>query len=248
MELFISSFSNHIDTIKMNKSLLQKFFAYQEEPIQETPVEEVPVEEDTSFEDEVNEYDSILKRNWFLDRQHIADCLWDASEEVFGEIVNRKDTYPEEVQQVIYQIVTPVLRKNKWSIRVVSHEESNLREFKERKEKKKQHEDAWEMYKSTQNPQPPLGPLDEEMDVIHLRLESTKKELEIAKKKAITGKYITPSMREKIVESNPRVIHLRGVIQSIENEIERQNYLIGQSHNEWFVNRRNQFEREVFLV
>lgn len=232
----------------MNKTLLQKFFEYQEEPIEETPVEEIPVEEDTSFEDEMNEYDFILKTTSFLDRQHIADCLWDASEELFKEIVNRKNTYPEDVQKVIYEIVTPVLRKSRWSVRILTQEESDLREFKERKEKKKQRDELWEAYKSTHNPQPPLGYLDEELDVIHLRLQSTKKELEEAKKKAITGKYVAPSAREKIVESNPRVLQIRSVIQTLENEMETQKQLIEQSHNEWFINRRNQFEREMFLV
>lgn len=232
----------------MNKTILQRFFAYEDEVV-EVPVE-VPQEEpqvDTWFEDEVERFDFLLKRNWFPGRDVLVDFLWEADEDVFQELMKRMSTYPSEVQEVLFSFL-PRQIKTHLKVRVLTQEEANLREIQDKKDRKKRRDDLWELFKVQQNLQPPAGPLDQELEELVMMVQHLQKEIESIKKKTMAGRYVPPSARGNKTETNPKVLELEKKIQTVENEIEIQKQLIEQSHHEWFIQRRNRFEREMLVV
>ena len=48
------------------------------------------VEEVDTFEDEFLEFDTLLRRDWFVDDDDIVDLVWDASHEVFQMIMKKQ--------------------------------------------------------------------------------------------------------------------------------------------------------------
>lgn len=241
----------------MSTLAIKNFFAHQrevnarrdaynarlEEEMKNPPVEVV----DTSaFEKAVQEFDFLLKRNWFLDDEDIRDLLWDADDDVFQEIVNRMNTYPYNVRQVIFGFLPLPLGNVKLKIRDIDDDEMKRREIQEYENTKKMLQDAWETHKKTL--QPPVGHLDSEMDDLFAKLQATKKELEDAKKKSLTGRYVPPGMRDKVVADDPQVLAVVKKIEKLENEINIQKQYIEQSHDAWFINKRNEFEQQMLSL
>lgn len=204
---------------------------------------------DTSaFDKEVEHFDFLLKRNWFLDDESIRDLLWDADEDVFQEIVNRITTYPYNVRQVIFGFLPLPIGNVKLKIRDITDEELELQEFKEQERQRKELSDAWEAYKIEKNLQPPVGDSDGDLDEMFSELQQLKKNLEDAKKKSLTGRYVPPAMRDKAVADDPKVIDIKKKIETVENEILLQNKRIEQEQNEWFMRKQNEFEQKMLSM
>jgi hypothetical protein len=202
-----------------------------------------------AFDKEVEYFDVLLKRNWFLDSEGIEELLMDADEEVFQVIVDRAHTYPENVRAIIYSFLPISTSKySKLKIRDITDEQMDLQEFKEKERKRKELSDGWEAYKVNQKLEPPVGYLDAELDDMFSELQELKKNLEDAKKKSLTGRYVPPAMREKVAAEDSHVIEITKQIQKAENEILLQNQRIEQEHHEWFVRKRNEFEQAMLAL
>lgn len=241
-------------------SVIKNFFEHQREVTarreayykrleEEMPKPHVEVIDTSAFDKELAEFDFLLKRNWFLDIEDIYELLWEADEEMFQEIVNRADTYDRNVKNAIYDLLPSNLgRHTKLKIHNITDEETELQELKEQERQKKERQDAWEAYKAEQKLEPPVGYLDSELDEMFCELQELKKNLEDAKKKSLTGRYVPPSMRDKVVSADPTVLDITKKIQKAENEIIIQNQFIEQEKNEWFMRKRNEFEQAMLAV
>jgi hypothetical protein len=206
-------------------------------------------EEDLSFKEEVKELDFLLKRNWFDDQEMVYELLWDANEDVFQEIVSRIQTYPYNIQQSIAAFIPMSTNLNlKLKIRELTDEDMELKEIMSIENHHKQMNDAWEKYKTENNIHAPVGDNDSEYDDIYSAIQVAKKELEDAKKKSVTGKYIVPHMREQTIASNPQVIEAEKKIKNLENELEQQKEVIKQKQNEWLINKRTEFEWKMLAL
>lgn len=257
MELFQRIVHNYTK-VKMSTLAIKNFFANQreanarqeayyrrlEEELNNPPVEVIDT---TAFDNEVEDFDFLLKRNWFLDEESLIEFLTQASENVFREIANRIRTYPSGVQQVIFAFLPLPIGNVKLKIHDLSDEDMAIREIKEYETKKKMLDDSWEEYKRENNLDPPVGYLDSELDDMFAELQLTKNELEKAKKKSVTGTYVPPSMRNKVVVDDPRVTVIMKKIAVLENEIKTQNRYIEQEKDAWFANKRNEFEEQQML-
>lgn len=243
----------------MSKIAIKNFFEHQREVTARREAYYKRLEEElnaleenytdtTAFEKEVEEFDFLLKRNWFLDREDIYELLWDADEDVFQEIKKRVTTYPETIREIIYSFEPLSIKGVKLKIRDLTDEQLELQEFKEQEKRRKELSDAWEAYKTDQKLEPPVGAADADLDEMFSELQQLKKNLEDAKKKSLTGRYVPPAMRDKVVADDPRVIEITKKIEKAENEILLQNKLIEQEHNEWFMRKRNEFEQKMLSV
>jgi hypothetical protein len=242
----------------MTNIAIKKFFAHQrevtarqnayyarlEEEMNNPPV---TVEDTAAFDKEVEHFDFLLKRNWFLDEESIADFLMDASEEVFQEIVNRLKTYPYDVQQAIFAFLPLPIGNVKLKVRDLSDEYMAIREIQAYEAVKKTLDDSWQKYKTENNIEPPVGYLDSEMDDMYGELQATKKELEDVKKKSLSGRYVPPGMRDKVVSDDPRVAEVLKNIEKLENEINTQKKYIEQERDVWYANKRTEFEKQQML-
>jgi hypothetical protein len=220
------------------------YYARLEQEMNNPPV---TIEDTAAFDKEVEEFDFLLKRNWFLDDESIADFLMEADEDIFREIVNRIATYPYNVQQVIFAFLPLPIRNVKLKVHDLTDEDMTRREMEAYLKTKNMMAEGWEAYKKEKNLQPPVGYLDSELDDLFAGLQATKKDLEDAKKKSISGRYVPPSMRDKVTSEDPRVLAILKKIETMENEISIQKERIEQSHDEWFNNKRNEFEKQQML-
>lgn len=238
--LAITNFFAHQREVSKRR---EAYYARLEEELKNPPAEVVDTE---AFDKAVEEFDFLLKRNWFLDDESIADLLLEADEDVFQEIVNRINTYPYNVRQVIFAFLPLPIGNVKLKIRELTDDDMNRRDMEVYTKAKRIRDDAWEAHKKTL--EPPVGDLDSEMDDMFARLQATKKELEDVKKKSLSGRYVPPSMRDKVISDDPAVLAVTKKIERLENEINIQKQYIEQSHNAWFFNKRNQFEQEMLSL
>jgi len=238
--LAIKNFFEHQREVTKRR---EEYYARLEEEMKNPPIEVVDT---TAFDKEVAEFDFLLKRNWFLDEEDIRDLLWDADEDIFQEIVNRINTYPYNVRQVIFEFLPIPLGNVKLKVRELTDDDMKRRELQAYENTKKMLEEAWENHKKTL--QPPVGDLDSEMDDLFARLQATKKELEDAKKKSLTGRYVPPGMRDKVVADDPQVLAVTKKIEKLENEINIQKQYIEQGNHAWFINKRNEFEQQMLSL
>jgi len=203
---------------------------------------------DTSARDkEVEYFDFLLKRNWFVDDESISELLLDASEDVFEVIVKRMNTYPANVRERIYSFLPLPIRNGTLKVVILTDEQMELREFKEQEQLRTTLSDAWELYKVEKNLEPPVGSLDAELGDLFTCLQQLKKDLEDAKKKSLVGRYVPPAIRDKIVMEDPRVVDVSKKIETVENEIIRQNRYIEQEKHGWFMQKQNEFEEQQML-
>jgi len=245
----------------MSKTAIKNFFDHQREVTarreayykrleeeMNNPKEEEVVIDTTVFDKEVEYFDFLLKRNWFLDVESIVDLLMDADEDVFQEIIKRASSYDEVIREVIYSFLPLPIGNLKLKLVRLTDEEVELQEIEREEKRQKEMLDAWEAYKTEQKLEPPVGYLDADLDEMYSELQELKKNLEDAKKKSLTGRYVLPAMRDKVVAEDPKVLEVTKRIEKTENEIVRQNQRIEQEHDEWFMRKRNEFEQKMLSV
>lgn len=245
----------------MNKTAIASFFQHGREVTarqkawekkQAEKVEQVVVpEDDPSFKKEVDELDFLLKRNWFVDNDDLNDLLWSVNEDVFQEILTRIPDYPSDVQQVLatFLPMNDTIRSHiRLKIREISDAEMEKQELLNTEAQKKQFREAWEAYMNTTKLQPPVGELDAEYDEMYTNLQEAKKNLELVKKKSLSGKYVPPGMRDKVIADDPDVIKAQKNIEKMENELVYQKQRIEQEHNGWFFRKRCEFEQKMLSV
>lgn len=246
----------------MSKSAIANFFTRQAQVatrekawikrlVKELECPTIVEEDKTLFQKEVNEIDFLLKRNWFVDEESIHDVLWDVDEDVFQEIIPRIGTYPFAVQQVLFGYL-PMNEKIrvqlKQKIRDLTDENMEIAELQRDDARRKEIQQAWEKHKTENNLQPPVGSLDTEYDDLYANLQRLQKNLEDAKKKSVSGRYVPPTKRDSVSSSNPEVIAVEKKIQLLENELELQKQRIAQENNDWFLRKRCEFERQMLMV
>jgi hypothetical protein len=242
----------------MGKIAINKFFTNQREAnarenayyarLEEEMNNPPPIVVDTTrFDEEVEHFDFLLKRNWFLDEESLVDFLIDADKDVFQEIINRIKSYPYDVRQTIYTFLPLPIGNVRLNIREITDEDMAIREIKAYEAAKKILNDSWENYKRENNLEPPVGYLDSEMDDMYGELQAAKKELDSVKKKSLTGRYVSPGMRDKVVSDDPRVLAVTKKIEALENGISIQNKYIEQERDVWYTNKRNEFEKQQML-
>jgi len=198
------------------------------------------VEEVYSCEEEVSEFDSLLRRNWFLNDYDIIDMMWEANEDVYEEIMNRIDTYPEHVQSVLrYAFRPPVLAKIK------AKELTDEDMYKQYKAKQAEYDKiytaAWEQYKKDMGMTRPVGELDDEYTDLYDALQLTKKKLEQEMKKP-SKTYVPPHLRGTATLITPEIETLRIKIKNLENEIHNVKKEIEEAENNWENDRKDKFQ------
>lgn len=239
-------------------SAIKNFFAHQREVkkrqdayyarVEQEMNNPTPVVQDTSeFDKEVEHFDFLLKRNWFLDEDHVRELLEQAEEDVFQEIANRISTYDGNIQQAIFSYLPLPIGNVKVKVRDIGDEEMEIRRIKMYDDMKKSMDVAWEDYKQKNKLEPPVGYLDSELDDMYGELQLRKKELEEVKKKSLAGRYVPPGMRDITISDNPRVIAVTKEIEELENEIASQKKSIEQERDAWFANKRDEFEKQQML-
>ena len=239
-------FQHNREVTAMKKALLEKRIEMDEQQ----RIIDLEVD-DTAFKQEVAEVDFLLKRNWFLDDNDINDLLWSVDEDVFKEILDRISSYQSNIQQILASFLPMnenIRSRIKLRIREVTDEEIAKREIADINLQKKQVKEAWDAHLKESNLQPPVGELDSEHDEMYAELQQAKKDLESVKKKSLTGRYVPPNMRNKMLETDPDVIKAEKVIQKLENELIRQKQRIEQEHNDWFFRKRCEFEQKMLAV
>lgn len=197
---------------------------------------------------EVARVDILLKRNWFLDYDDILDLLRDMDADVFEHVALNIGTYPTNIREAISAFLPLTTAQLTMKIREIDDDAMELRELKDAERMRKMLTAAWETHRVETNLEPPVGYLDAELDDLCIGLQALKKDLEDAKKKSLSGRYVLPNMRDTLVSANPRVIELNKKIDTMENEISLQKQLIVQSQDEWFLTKRNAFEKQQMLV
>lgn len=170
-------------------------------------------------EEEFQEFDSLLRRNWFVDDADIIDCVWDASEEVFERIMKNVYSYPERVRNVLLYTFNPPKMATKLSLKIRELSDQDMYRAHKQQEQitAKKVDEAWIQYKKDYGLTRPEGDVDAMYTDIYDQLQRKKKELEALQKKP-TKTYVPPSMRGK-QPASPEVTLLEKVIGNLENEI-----------------------------
>jgi hypothetical protein len=238
----IKSFFNHQREVTARRNEYYKRMLEEMNTVHEELVDT------TAFDKEVDYFDFLLKRNWFLDEDSIVELLLDADEDVFQEIVRRIGSYPANIRHMIAGFIPISTGNVTLTLREISNDTMDIRDYKEHERHRKIASDAWAAYMVANNLQPPIGSLDAELGDMFTYLQTLKKDLEIAKKKSLTGRYVAPAMRDAIIMEDPKVIEVRKKIEKSENEIIYQNQCIEQEKNAWFLRKRREFEQEMFAM
>jgi hypothetical protein len=169
-----------------------------------------------TIEEEFVQFDSLLRRNWFVNDYDIIDLVWEASEEVFERIKSNLHTYPERIQEVLmYTFDPPKLTTKK--CRELSDDDMVKMTTARQEQLDKKVNEAWEIYKKEKGLTRPDGDVDSKHTELYEDLQSTKRELEDYKKNA-SKKYVPPSMRGK-GDTDPVLDTLEKKILKLENEI-----------------------------
>ena len=170
-------------------------------------------------EEEFQEFDALLRRNWFVDDEDIIGLIWEASEEVFLRIMEQVQTYPERVRDVLVNAFDPPKLAEKVSLKTRELSDEDMYRMLKNQEDatKKKVDEAWIEYKKKYGLSRPEGDVDARYTELYEKLQAKKKELESLQNKP-SKTYVPPSMRGKAV-ANPEVTLLEKDILKLENEI-----------------------------
>ncbi len=167
-------------------------------------------------EEEFLMFDSLLRRNWFVNDHDIMDLVWEASEKAFLRIMDNVYTYPEDVRELLCSAFNPPKYAKK-TFRELSDDDMVMMKKKQEEELARKVDEAWNEYKKKYGLTRPDGDVDTRYTDLYEELQETKKELENLKKNT-PKKYVPPSARGK-EEANPEVSALEKKILKLENEI-----------------------------
>lgn len=174
------------------------------------------VEEVDTFEDEFLEFDTLLRRDWFVDDGDIVDLVWDASHEVFQMIMKNMPMYSARVRTVLTNTfdMPKLSHLVKIKTRYLSEDELNHIEMSQLKDLSRKIEAVWQTYKNEHGLTRPENDVDDKYTELYETLQEKKKERDAQRNKAVK-KYVPPSMRGK--ETEPDAIDK--TIQKLENEM-----------------------------
>lgn len=167
-------------------------------------------------EEEFLMFDSLLRRNWFVNDHDIMDLVWEASEKAFLRIMDNVYTYPEDVRELLCSAFNPPKYAKK-TFRELSDDDMVMMKKKQEEELARKVDEAWNEYKKNYGLTRPDGDVDTRYTDLYEELQETKKELENLKKNT-PKKYVPPSARGK-EEATPEVSALEKKILKLENEI-----------------------------
>jgi len=200
-----------------------------------------------NYEEEFLEFDSLLRRDWFISDDDIVELVWDASEEVFEKIMKNVNVYSERVRTVLLYTFDPPKFSTKLKLKCTDL--SDLEMFKREKswqeEIAKKVDEAWMVYKKEQGLSRPDGDVDSKYTDLYELLQKTKKELE-TKKNTVSKVYVPPSMRGKV--ANPEVELLEQKIQKLENEIIQAKKEIELEEKIWENGKKSEVYEQLLLT
>ena len=181
---------------------------------------------DHTFED----VDFLLRRNWFLDVQDIFGLLHELPEEMFLQVWNRSQSYPEPVRSILTDYAN--VPKTKYTIRNQSDEEigaddqaRTMRRYYRLKDHKA----------SFQCPPRPREPIDDEYVAIQSRLNKKREAVEELKNLYVrTRRYVPPSQRKSLTyQDDPVIRDSMNDLTTLENEFQRVSEHIAALDKTW---------------
>lgn len=240
----IKQYFDHAREVALRKA------AYEKKKIEEMENPTPIPEEVYNCEQEFSEFDTLLRRNWFVDDSDIIDLVWDATQEAFDKIMENVHTYPIRVQTVLTNTFNPkvnrVSRKTTLKLKALTNADMLTMETLKQTEFDTRFETEWQLYKKENGLSRPDGDVDERYTEVYETLERTKKELEEEMKKPVSKRYIPPSMRDKTVVLSPEAEKLQKKVTLLENEILRVKKDIVTTEYIWENEKRLQHHNEIF--
>ena len=153
---------------------------------------------DHTFED----VDFLLRRNWFFDSQSIIDLLHELPEDIFLQVWDQSQSYPEPVRTLLtdHAKVPPTrykIRDQSITEIETEYEERTMRRFYLLNE----HKAAF------QSPPRPRQSIDDTFDSIQMRLNKKRATVEELKNLYVrTRRYVPPSQRKNLTYQDDPVI------------------------------------------
>jgi len=220
----------------------------QEQLLAEMPETTIEVPPQERIQSEFEHCNVLLKRDWFVDPEHIEDLLESVPEDicrpVYERINENYETYSYRVREVL-AVGEPLPYRGKMKVRDLTDHDMFEIERKKHELNKIACDQAWERYKEMFYDERPHNQADTKLKKIQASIEEEKKKLEAAKKKP--KKYVAPGAR-KAQPLDPEVKLIQDAIEALENELKEANKLIVQLNADWEYNQRRIFEKDFFKV
>ena len=190
-------------------------------------------------------YDKLLMRDWFTDDRELEDLLDDLTEEVYQQIYNCRDKYPDRVRYYINP--TEYARNEKVTFKLDELTEKDMaRIVEEQKLNNEKHFEAeWEKHKATL--ERPEDSVDHDADEAWRMLDILKQALE-SHLKTRGIKYVPPSMRGKGTVVDPKQKQLEEKIAELENEFKKRMEAVEQEDTLWFEIKKNEFRQKMYQL
>lgn len=191
---------------------------------------------------EFSYYDSLLRRNWFVDDDLFMDLIWEAEQDVFDQIMENVETYPEYVRITLKERFAPERNSDKVKLKykemtdddVFRIYQDNQREFEAKLEV------VWQKFKAERGLCREENELDDKVLQLEENLRKTKKSLEDLMN--APKKYVAPSMRNKVNSSNDADKEkIRVEIRNIENEIAETKKQIKEEEEKWENGKKREY-------
>lgn len=201
------------------------------------------VEEVDTCEDEFLEFDTLLRRDWFVDDDDIIELVWDASEEAFVMIMNNLHTYSARVRSVLTNTfnMPKISQRVKMNVTCLTDDQLDHIETTKLKELSTKIEAAWQAYKKAHGLTRPENEVDDTYTELYEMLQEKKKTKELQNKSK--KKYVAPSMRGKVEPVEPIDIE----IQKLENEITNVQQKIKDEDQLWENGKKSELYKYLLL-
>lgn len=217
----------------------------------ETPNKRVCQEEPVSIPNEERmKYSFETIKNWEGSQNHLISFYNNLDEEQYQYVLANREQLSFETMAILWpdEFNPPLSRNLKLKVRDITEEGYRRILLDKMKIREKIIDERIATIATLPMPKSHL-----ETTSINLKkiLETKEKQLEDVKKSIDTGKYVTPSKRISVVESNPAVVSLVKVIQEIKNEIEKTDQRLKVLKDEWERNEkfrlRHKIEQELAM-
>ena len=211
----------------------------------QTPNKKVCVEESIVVANEQKlRYSFEMIKNWEGSQYELISFYNNLDEEQYQYVLANRDDLVFETRAVLWpDEFNPPLGRN-CKLKVVELTEEGYRRLL--LDKMKNNQKLIDERMSTMTiPPMPKSYLEDNSINLKKMLEAKQKELEDFKKSIDTGKYVTPSKRVSVIESNPKVIALTKSIQEIKNEIEKTDQRLKVLRDEWERNERFKLRHKI---
>lgn len=222
---------------------------WEKKMIEESENPKPVVEEIYNCAEEFSEFDTLLRRNWFIDDEHIIDLVWDATDEAFNKIMENVHTYPRSIRNVLMNEFNPTNRKMPRNVtlklKVITDDEMVELERTKQKEINNKFEAEWQSCIKQHGLSRPADIIDEKYTDLYEKLQAIKKQMEEEVKKPSSKKYVPVQMRGTSSNINPEVEKLQTKIKDLENEIVKTKKEIEQQERIWENGKKANFTNEI---